>query len=400
MKELCLKEIDEFLHPNGKSLADYDCMPKINSSAYNRFDNLLMVNELSYDCDDMLVQHNQCFSSLNPEKLAAYELIVRAVNDDLGRMFFVDGYGGTGKTYLWKSLSFRFRSEGKIVLNVASSGIASILLPGGRTAHSQFSIPLDIYEESCCRIEKNSKKASLLIMTTLIIWDEAPMVNRWAFEAFDRTLWDVISSVDDSYRDIPFGGKTIVFCGDFRQILPVVPRGSRADIVHATINSSPLWRYCKVLKLTTNMRLQYSDVAADNELLKRFAEWILDLGDGKLGVDNDGEAMVEIPDDLCIQHTGGHMADIVLFTYPSLMENLQNADFFQDRAILAPTLDLVEKVNDYVISMIPHEGKEYFSCNTICKVDEDVGIDRRWITTEFLNGIKCYGIPNHRYISR
>lgn len=58
--------------------------------------------------------------------------------------FFVDGYGGTGETYLWNALSFRFRSEGKVVLNVASSGIASSLISGGRTAHSQFSIPLDL----------------------------------------------------------------------------------------------------------------------------------------------------------------------------------------------------------------------------------------------------------------
>jgi hypothetical protein len=100
LKELCLKEIDEFLHPNGKSLADYECMPRITSSTYDKFDNLLLVNELSYDCDDMLVQHNLCFSSLNAEQLAAYEQIVRVVDDNIGQMFFVDGYGGTGKTYL------------------------------------------------------------------------------------------------------------------------------------------------------------------------------------------------------------------------------------------------------------------------------------------------------------
>jgi hypothetical protein len=236
---------------------------------------------------------------------------------------------------------------------------------------------------------------TLILNEIFMLGKRGVTVNRWAFEAFDRTLRDVMSSVINGSEDLPFGGKTIVLGGDFRQILPVVPRGNRADIVHATINSSPLWSFCKVLRLTTNMRLQFSNVAADNESLKKFAEWILDLGDGKLGIDNDGEALVDIPDDLCIQHSGNHVADIVSFTYPS-MDNLQNADFFQDRAILVPTLDLVEMVNDYIMSMIPGEGKEYFSCDTICKVDEDVGIDRRWITTEFLNGIKCSGIPNHR----
>lgn len=51
----------------------------------------------------------------------------------------------------------------------------------------------------------------------------------------------------------PFGGKFIVLGGDFRQIFPIVPNASRAEIVRATINSSTLWQYCKVLRLTKNM---------------------------------------------------------------------------------------------------------------------------------------------------
>jgi ATP-dependent DNA helicase PIF1 len=77
-------------------------------------------------------------------------------------MFFVDGFGGSGKTYLWNAFSFHFRAEGKIVINVASSGIASLLLPGGRTAHSQFAIPLVLTEESVCRLDNRGKKAELL----------------------------------------------------------------------------------------------------------------------------------------------------------------------------------------------------------------------------------------------
>jgi ATP-dependent DNA helicase PIF1 len=46
--------------------------------------------------------------------------------------------------------------------------------------------------------------------------------------------------------------------------------------------------------------------------------------------------------------------------------------------------------------MLPSEPKEYLSCDTICKLDQDVGIDKRWITTEFLNDIKLSGLPNHR----
>ena len=67
-----------------------------------------------------------------------------AVLNDCGGFFFLYGYGGTGKTFIWNTLSSALQSQRKIVLNVASSGIASLLLPGGRIAHSRFSIPLSI----------------------------------------------------------------------------------------------------------------------------------------------------------------------------------------------------------------------------------------------------------------
>jgi ATP-dependent DNA helicase PIF1 len=58
-----------------------------------------------------------------------------AVEQQKGGVFFLHGYGGTGKTYMWRTLASYLRSQKKIVLTVASSGIASLLLPGGRTAH-------------------------------------------------------------------------------------------------------------------------------------------------------------------------------------------------------------------------------------------------------------------------
>ncbi|KAL5704116.1 hypothetical protein ACHQM5_022589 [Ranunculus cassubicifolius] len=56
--------------------------------------------------------------------------------------FFINGAAGTGKTFLYNTIATQHRSEGKIVVMVASSGIASLLLNGGRTTHSTFKIPL------------------------------------------------------------------------------------------------------------------------------------------------------------------------------------------------------------------------------------------------------------------
>ena len=110
---------------------------------------------------------------------------------------------------------------------VASSGIASLLLMGGRTAHSRFKLPLELTESSTCSITKQSATAKLLQKARIIIWDEAPMMHRYTFEAVDRTLQDVMCN------NKPFGGKVMVLSGDFRQVLPVIPRANGAQIVAA-----------------------------------------------------------------------------------------------------------------------------------------------------------------------
>lgn len=62
------------------------------------------------------------------------------------------------------------------------------------------------------------------------------MNHRFLLEALDRSLRDILSST------LPFGGKPLILAGDFRQILPVVKRGSRAETVNAAIYRSPLWK--------------------------------------------------------------------------------------------------------------------------------------------------------------
>ncbi|KAF7826981.1 uncharacterized protein G2W53_018145 [Senna tora] len=99
--------------------------------------------------------------------------------------------------------------ENILKLNVASSGIASQLTPGGRTANSRFAIPLNIYGNSICHIVQGSDLAELMIHTKLIIWDEAPMAHRHCFEALDRTLRGIMKSQNPELSQHPFGGKVI-----------------------------------------------------------------------------------------------------------------------------------------------------------------------------------------------
>jgi hypothetical protein len=83
------------------------------------------------------------------------------------------------------------------VLAITSSRIASLLLLGGRTAHSSFKISIDLHDESTCNITQQMKVAELVRKVDLIIWDEAPMMHHRTFEAIDWTLRDLMQ-LDDA----------------------------------------------------------------------------------------------------------------------------------------------------------------------------------------------------------
>ena len=144
------------------------------------------------------------------------------------------------------------RSEGKIAIAVASSGIAALLLPGGRMAHSRFQIPIIVTDSSTCGIKQSSQIAELMTKASLIIWDEAPMTHRNYFEADDHSVKDILRFTTSNSAEKHFGGKTVVLGGDFRQILPVIAKGQREQIVEVSITKSSLWNNCRVFILSKN----------------------------------------------------------------------------------------------------------------------------------------------------
>jgi len=124
------------------------------------------------------------------------------------------------------------------------------------------------------------KRAIKLLCSELIIRNDASIMHRYCFEAFDRTMRDIMSYDGVDNTDKPFGGVFVVLGGDFRQILPVIRKGCRQDILASSINSSKLWSDCKVLTLTTNMRLRASTVRAEQDEIRMFLDLMLSIGDG------------------------------------------------------------------------------------------------------------------------
>nr|XP_051229452.1 uncharacterized protein LOC127347285 [Lolium perenne] len=266
------------------------------------------------------------------------------------RYFFVDGPRGTGKTYLYKALLAKVRDMGLIAIATATSGIAASIMPGGRTAHSRFKIPIKLTDYSMYGFTKQSGTAELLKQASLIIWDEVAMTKRQAVETLDRSLQDIMGC------PLPFGGKVVVFGGDFRQVLPVVTRGIRAQITDATLLKSYLWEKIRKIRLTRNMRAQTDPW---------FSEYLLRIGNGTEETISDD--YVRLPDDIVIGYTedGKAINKLIEDVFPSLHANATSREYMSTRAILSTKNEHVDDLNDKMISRFPGEEKVKVNCPVI-----------------------------------
>nr|GEV44083.1 DNA helicase [Tanacetum cinerariifolium] len=142
LEDYVLYELEGCLNHCSKSVTDFGLhTPPEHLMSVLR--NRLLIEEKSYDRRLLAEERDQLLPKLNHKQLCIFNLIIHACLSNRQELVFVYGYGGTGKTFLWKTIIYALRCEGKIVLAVASSGIASLLLLAGRTAHSRFTIPLD-----------------------------------------------------------------------------------------------------------------------------------------------------------------------------------------------------------------------------------------------------------------
>ncbi|XP_076882560.1 uncharacterized protein LOC143531057 [Bidens hawaiensis] len=137
-------------------------MPFPDEESLSVVNNCLILDEQSYDQQIERTKFEKLFRTITSEQKTVFDRITKAVQQNKGGVFFVYGQGGTGKTYLWKTLSSAIRSQGNIVLNVASIGNTSLLLSGGGTTHSRFHIPINLNEDSSCVMERGSDEAELL----------------------------------------------------------------------------------------------------------------------------------------------------------------------------------------------------------------------------------------------
>ncbi|KAL4573550.1 hypothetical protein LXL04_020360 [Taraxacum kok-saghyz] len=371
VKTMVLVDIGVFLQSMGKHLGEFD-LPLLNTTINLESGGYREVQEeYSIVVED---EHVRAKDSLNSDQKVAYDEIMRHVDCNLSGVFFIDGPVGTGKTFLYKALLAEVRSRGLIALATASSGAAANNMPGGRTAHSRFKIPINLDNNSMCNIKQQSGVAQLLRLAKIIIWDESSMAHRQAVEAVDRSIQDITK------LNLSFGGKIMILGGDFRQVLPVVSRGTRAQIVDSSLRMSPQWPSIKKLSLTINMR-----ALAD----PWFSEFLMRVGDGEEGA-IDG-TFIRIPDDMSIPYTdkGKSKDDLIDAIFPSLQINGGSSDYIISRAILSTKNENVDEINDQLIDRFIGEQRVYYS------FDEAEDDKNNFYPMEFLNSLNVSGLPPH-----
>jgi hypothetical protein len=181
-----------------------------------------------------------------------------------------------------------------------------------------------------------------------------------------------------------FSGITVVFGGDFQQTLPVVVKGSRPDVVQATLQCSNIWSNVDIIHLRQNMRLHANDDS------HAFAQWLLDIGHGRSTTGQNMSTSITVPDamhcrseNLLIQSVYDSMTDHSRVPPP---------DYFRDRAILAARNDDVRSLNSTILNHLTGNERMYCSADSY-SIESPTEHENNNIPIEFLNSLNASGLP-------
>ena len=180
-------------------------------------------------------------------------------------------------------------------------------------------------------------------------------MHRNTFEAVDKSFRDIMKQIDPALEKVPFGGKIMVFGGDFRQVAPVIRRASRAVIGAASLRMShSIWPHMQQHRLTINKRVDNMGEYDKAEHLA-FAELLLRVGDGTETVYPEfGEDYINIPEEMSMPTE--KLEDLIKHVYPIGDEaKLRDPEHIMHRAILTPKNSDVHDINNAVMELFPGE---------------------------------------------
>ena len=401
IRTLILRDIESRLQSREKSLRTFGLpeptMEELEDVDFeNQIDTpALMREELNFDTEELKRLVSDRKRQFTESQQSVFEMSMESIYSETPLALFIDARGGTGKTFVLNAILSAVRiieaeKGGSIALAVGTTGKAANLLQLGRTFHSRFKAPLNPQEDSYLSISVQSSLADLIRRAKVIVMDEAPMLHRYQLEALDRSLQDL------TQKNIPFGGKTLILSGDFRQCLPVIPGAGSATVIDAALNRSCLWKLFKVMSLTENMRIRSSGDA----VLEAFDDWTLSIGNGDAET-AIGTDMIEIPEDMCFEIEAKTFKDpesdlramkqLADHVYTDLSQNYLKPEWMDGRSILAPTNKQVDAINNLIGDTFP--GRSIILTSSDELADSD---DCQRFNTEYLNSLSPSGLPTHR----
>ena len=312
---------------------------------------------------DQLIVHNAFISSIRQ----------RNTRDDANdcNVFILLAPAGCGKTFVINSMLQTAHEHGMRVVPCATSALAASLMGHCRTAHTTFKIPMNLDDSTVIRM--NSKHKDFLRSIDAFIWDEVSMAHKWAVDAVDRLLRDL------HHNDRPFGGVSMLFVGDFRQLLPV--HKFAPDPSSYCIKSCNWYASAVTLTLHANIRASDPD----------WASFVLNIGNGHTPVTFPNE-------NLCSD------ADALLnAVWP---ETHDGNRFRGNRSILTTTRCFVFAYISGVITLILHREDAATINEKIlalipgvqdCAIslDEALDCDAKHYPVEFVNTVSISGLPEH-----
>jgi ATP-dependent DNA helicase PIF1 len=211
---------------------------------------------------------------------------------------------------------------------------------------------------------------------------------------------DILSVNDASKKLLPFGGKTVVLGGDFRQVLPIVEGASRIEVLNSALIRSPLWQHITVLRLRENMRLANPALCPREKMeLDMFAHWVLSIGNGTVPMETREEEVIpswlSLPSDIALLPTSDYISGIIDAIYDSFHDNFSDVSYLAQRAIVCPTNKVADSVNDILFSMVPGDETIFQSCDSICKTLDHMADSDLLYPPEFLHKIDPPNFPRH-----
>ena len=298
-----------------------------------------------------MLERDRLLELFTDEQRAGLELVMASVGTMRPcNVFAVLASGGCGKTIFGNGLAAAIRAQGRIAICVAASALAAMLLDGGTTAHSKFHIPIPANDGTVCHFSATER--DLFRSADIILYDECSMVHHDVADTLERSLSDILQ---DSR---PFGGKTVVFMGDFKQLLPVVRYGRGHE---HTIQRCAWWTQVTTVKFTLNWR------AINNP---EYAVFLESVGSGQL-------AEVHVP-------ASSRVDDATALIAAIYGDNTA----CQRHQILALTLETCKMVNAMCLSRLPGPLHEKYAADTYIDCRDPDGFP-----TEYVESLEMHGAP-------